>query len=369
MSSSCRSGSVNSTASGMVTPGISPTVSTCASRPAKTSRYISCRNSWLRGPNVKCWSPGPYRDPGRGCGVRQGRVLADHVDDVHPEPVHAAVQPPPHHGVDGLADLGVLPVQVGLLGGEDVQVVLAGALVPGPGRAGEVRLPVGRFGARRARRVTPGRGSRHQYQSRLGLSRLDRDSREPRVLVGGVVHHQVHDQLHAAGVQLRDQLVQVGQRAEQRVDVLVVADVVAVVVHRRAVDRGHPHDVDAQPVQVVQVAEHAAQVADAVPVGVGEAPRVHLVDDPAAPVGGRPGPAPGRGLRTGQGGRWLRRLPSPSRSASGPPASMAWVTQWPRWSSTSPRATACSARVTADTWVRMSMQYVSDSTMRCSPRT
>ena len=67
MSSSCRSGSVNSTASGMVTPGISPTVSTCASRPAKTSRYTSARNSWLRGPNVKCWSPGPYKDPGRGC--------------------------------------------------------------------------------------------------------------------------------------------------------------------------------------------------------------------------------------------------------------------------------------------------------------
>ena len=66
MSSSCRSGSVNSTASGTVTPGISPTVSTCTSRPAKTSRYISARNSWLRGPKVKYWSPGPYRDPGRG---------------------------------------------------------------------------------------------------------------------------------------------------------------------------------------------------------------------------------------------------------------------------------------------------------------
>jgi MFS family permease len=43
-------------------------------------------------------------------------------------------------------------------------------------------------------------------------------------------------------------------------------------------------------------------------------------------------------------------------SASGPPCSTACVTQWPRWSSSSPRATACSARVTADTWVRTSMQ-------------
>jgi len=59
MSTSRRAGSVNSTASRTVTPGISPTVSTCPSRPANTSRYISCRNSWFRGPQTKCWSPGP----------------------------------------------------------------------------------------------------------------------------------------------------------------------------------------------------------------------------------------------------------------------------------------------------------------------
>ena len=74
MSSSCRAGSVNSTASGMVTPGISPTVSTCASRPANTAAYISGRNSWLRGPLVKNWSPGPYGDPGRG--VVSGRDVS-----------------------------------------------------------------------------------------------------------------------------------------------------------------------------------------------------------------------------------------------------------------------------------------------------
>src|SRR4029077_4729110 len=103
---------------------------------------------------------------------------------------------------------------------------------------------------------------------------------EPGVFVGGVVDDQVHDQPHAAGVQLADQLVQVGERAEQRVDVLVVADVVAVVVHRGPVHRGKPDHVGAQALQVVQVGQHAAQVADAVPGRVGEAARVHLVDDP-----------------------------------------------------------------------------------------
>ena len=97
----------------------------------------------------------------------------------------------------------------------------------------------------------PARGGRHQYQSRFGLvgtTGLD----EPRVLVGRVVDDEVHDELHAALVQRGDQLVEVVERAEQRVDVLVVADVVAVVVLRRAVDRREPDDVDAELVQVVE---------------------------------------------------------------------------------------------------------------------
>ena len=53
----------------------------------------------------------------------------------------------------------------------------------------------------------------------------------------GVVDDEVEDELHAALVQRRDQGVQVGQGAEERVDVLVVADVVAVVLLRRGVHR------------------------------------------------------------------------------------------------------------------------------------
>ena len=41
---------------------------------------------------------------------------------------------------------------------------------------------------------------------------------------------------------------------------------------------------------------------------------------------------------------------------SSPPARTASVTQWPRCSSSSPSATACRARVTAETWVSTSMQ-------------
>ena len=99
----------------------------------------------------------------------------------------------------------------------------------------------------------------------------------------GVVDHEVHDQLHPALVQPGDQLVELLERAEQRVDVLVVADVVAVVGHRRPVDRAQPDDVDAEPLEVVEVVDDAAEVADAVAVAVGEAARVDLVDDGGLP--------------------------------------------------------------------------------------
>jgi hypothetical protein len=77
--------------------------------------------------------------------------------------------------------------------------------------------------------------------------------------------------------------VEVRERPEHRLDVLVVADVVAVVVHRRRVDRRQPQHVHPEVLQVVQPRAQAGEVADAVTVAVGEAARVDLVDDGAAP--------------------------------------------------------------------------------------
>jgi hypothetical protein len=98
-----------------------------------------------------------------------------------------------------------------------------------------------------------------------------------------VVDDQIHDELHAAGVRAGQQLVEGLEVAEEPVDLLVVADVVAVVVLRRLVDRRQPEHIDTQFGEVVQMVDDAAQVAHAVAVGVGEAPRVDLVDDRALP--------------------------------------------------------------------------------------
>ena len=214
--------------------------------------------------------------------------LGEQADDVHPEPVDAAVEPAVHHRVDGLPDLGVLPVEVGLLGGEQVQVVLARLGVVGPRRSRERRAPVGRLRTRRTGLEALARWS-PPVPVALGVVLRRPRLLEPRVRGAGVVDDQVHDQLHPALVQGGDQLVELVEGAEERVDVLVVADVVAVVGHRRLVDRAQPHDVDAETLEVVEALDDAAEVAHAVAVAVGEAAGVHLVDD-----GRLPPVAPGR---------------------------------------------------------------------------
>jgi hypothetical protein len=76
-----------------------------------------------------------------------GRPAGGHaVGHVDAEPVDATFQPEPQRLLQIVEDLRVLPVEVGLLGIEQVQVPLARLAVrlldPRPGRAAEHRHPV-----------------------------------------------------------------------------------------------------------------------------------------------------------------------------------------------------------------------------------
>ena len=217
--------------------------------------------------------PSPYSAPSRSSPSGRAGSLEIEVDHVHPEAVDPAVQPPVHHRVDRRADVRVLPVEVRLLAREQVQVVLVRHRVELPGRAGEERAPVVRL-------PPP------PVPVALGVLAARARLEEPGMLVGRVVDHEVHDELHAALVDAREQPVEVRQRAERRLDVLVVGDVVAGVVLRRRVDGGEPEHADPERRQVVEPRGDPGQVPDPVPVGVGEAARVDLVDGGGLPPRG-----------------------------------------------------------------------------------
>ena len=98
------------------------------------------------------------------------------------------------------------------------------------------------------------------------------------MILRGVVGHQVDDDPQAVRMRLRDQCLALVQGAEHRVDVAVVGDVVARIGLRRGIERAQPDRVDTQLRQVRQLRPNAVQIADAVAVGIGKAPRIDLVD-------------------------------------------------------------------------------------------
>ncbi len=175
---------------------------------------------------------------------------------------------------------GSSQLRSGCCGREEVQVVLAGRVVPRPGRAAEQRRVV--VGRPTVPAVPP------EVEVPAGGVACAPAPLEPGMPVRGVVDHEVDDEADATRLQPRHQRVEVRHRAEQRRDRAVVADVVAVVDVRAGVVRAQPHHVDAERRDVVELGQDARQVADAVPVRVHEGTRVDLVDHRLLP------PAPAR---------------------------------------------------------------------------
>lgn len=194
------------------------------------------------------------------------------------------------------------PVEVGLLGGEQVQVPLA-VRDPGPGLPGELRRPV--VGRQFTVFTAPGT---EVEQLALGAAGPGRErGPEPGVLVRHVVGDDVDDGADAEETGLGDQLLRLGKGAEGGVDGAVVGDVVAAVGERGEVPGGEPDGVDAQFGEMGQSRPYARQVPGAVAVAVGETAGIHLVDGSATPpvVRGGGGPVGVRGCHvtvlSGQG--------------------------------------------------------------------
>jgi hypothetical protein len=234
------------------------------------------------------------------------RVLDEQRRRVDSHPRRAAVEPEPKNVLVLGPHIRVRPVEIGLLGREEMEIPLAGparlVVRPRPRRPAEDRLPTVR------RQLPVGPPARPEPEaSPLGRSgRRRQGGTKPRVLLRDVIRDDVDDAPDPEGTRFGDQLLRLLQSSERGVDRPVVGDVVARVGHRRGVPGVEPEGIDPEFAQVRQTVEDAGEVADSVAVRVGEAPHVHLVDDclaPPAVVCKRVAAARCRGVRVG----WLRR--------------------------------------------------------------
>ena len=209
--------------------------------------------------------------------VAEGQQLFDVDDGVDAEAAQPLVQPPVDHLVDLPAQRGIFPVQIRLLAVEGVEVdLILVARQQIPAGAAEIAAPV-------AGQLLPRMPVPDVEELPVGAVGVGAGPTEPLVLVGAVVHHQIHHDGDAPLLALGDELVHVRHGAEPGVDAVIVGDIIALIGQGGAVDGGEPHDLHPQLLQVVQLGDDAPQIADAVAVGVAEALGVDLIGGFAVP--------------------------------------------------------------------------------------
>ena len=103
------------------------------------------------------------------------------------------------------------------------------------------------------------------------------------MLVRGVVHHEIDDHAQPAIAGGPHELHEVAEGAVIGVDIVEVADVVAVVAVRRGVERHQPETGDAEPGEVIDPAGEPGEVADAVAIAVEECFDIEAIDDRVFP--------------------------------------------------------------------------------------
>ncbi len=229
--------------------------------------------------------------------LRQLGVLDQQGRGVDPHSADAAIEPEAQDLLVLAEDVWMVPVEIRLLGGEQVEVPLprcpVGVDRAGPGVAREVGDPVVRH---LGSVVAPPRSEPEALALR-GTGPGGQRRLEPAVAVGDVIGDDVDDGADAELQSFGDEGLCLLEGSEGGVDRAVVGDVVAAVGERGQVPGREPDGVDAQVFEVSQVPAHAGQVADTIAVRVGEAPRVDLVDDRTAPPEGVDG---GRGRTRGR---------------------------------------------------------------------
>ena len=103
------------------------------------------------------------------------------------------------------------------------------------------------------------------------------------MLVRAVVQYQIHDDADSSLFALRNQLVHVSQISENRINILVIGNVIAIVVLRGAEYGRQPDSVNAKLLQIGKLPDNSLEIADAVCVAVVKASGINLLNNRLLP--------------------------------------------------------------------------------------
>src|SRR5438093_2964297 len=100
------------------------------------------------------------------------------------------------------------------------------------------------------------------------------------MLIAGVIDHQLGDDADSAMVRLAQKRFEICKRAIARMDGGVIRDVISVIAQRRGIERQEPKRVDAEVLEVIELARQTLKITDAVGVRIEERLDVRLINNP-----------------------------------------------------------------------------------------
>src|SRR5215469_16834533 len=208
--------------------------------------------------------------------VAKAIVLDQMPDHVDAEAVDTALKPEPHHIVHCRAHIAVPPIEIRLRRQECVAVILSSAAIQLPRAAAEFRQPI-------VRRTSVFGWIAPDVPVTFGVMARRAAFDEPAMLIRSVIRYQVKDELYSAPMRVLKQGVELGECAKDRIDVLIIGNVITEIGHRRRIDWGQPNCVDAELGQVRQTLADSGEIANAVCIAVLERSRIDLINDRRLP--------------------------------------------------------------------------------------
>src|SRR5437870_3083454 len=100
------------------------------------------------------------------------------------------------------------------------------------------------------------------------------------MLIAGVIDHQLGDDADSAMMRLAQKRFEICKRAIARMDGGVIGDVISVIAQRRGIERQEPKRVDAEVLEVIELARQTLKITDAVGVRIEERLHVRLINNP-----------------------------------------------------------------------------------------
>src|SRR5215469_16729019 len=215
----------------------------------------------------------PSVDYGR---VFEVRFLAVHVDRVNSKPVDAFAQPEFHGGlVDTGASFGILPVEIGLLWTEQMEIVLLSVFIPFPHTAAKVASPV-------VWRSTIAGNIIFRWSPYVPVTFWVVPGRprflKPSMKMRSVIDNKIQNYPYATLMTSFNEVVHIIDSAIWRVHGLIIRDVVTHIILGTIVHWTYPDGIDSQRLDIVELADYSGQITNAIAVGVLEAGGIDLVN-------------------------------------------------------------------------------------------